>query len=421
MATLVGASQQELLKDIEDEGKKVTTPTFVRLMGTPAVDLKACIPQIKKAGIDLPDNVTLLIEPEALIDAQCEDIFTLETFQNLILHSYRNSKAFLLARVMTIDTNFEGQTSAKCYWSDYAAHHINKVLYRTQLEQNLLHRMRCRNPLNNMPIVGRVHYYAIMPNIVSQAHQDYERRSGLKLVLDTRPLPWELSQGNAQGNVSQVSMTLSDGSQQKSELKVFKMKHRKSLSETMLNIGDDKLLQLTAVLKEPQPELQPNMESYAREEEEIITYEAKYVGSDEDYMTSAEFRDIFSKQAVNPEDAQLFPLFSDNNFALPTFQSNGEATNDSGNATAAPRPRYTQTRRWKNLGGLLWIPPVNSVVCKGTGILDPFFFLFLTLLYVGGVVSLCIFIIPDIWAYVAGFCCALLWVVITLLFMAWPY
>ncbi|KNE66233.1 hypothetical protein AMAG_10472 [Allomyces macrogynus ATCC 38327] len=56
----------------------------------------------------------------------------------------------------------------KFYYSYYAAHHINKVLFRTQPEEGLLHRMKAKNPLNNMTIVGDVSYYRISP---SQAHQ----------------------------------------------------------------------------------------------------------------------------------------------------------------------------------------------------------------------------------------------------------
>ncbi|KAI8621350.1 hypothetical protein BC830DRAFT_1039243, partial [Chytriomyces sp. MP71] len=61
---------------------------------------------------------------------------------------------FLLARVVTVDP----QEETRFYYS-YSAHHINKVLFRTQPEEGLLHRMKAKNPLNNMVIIGDVHYY----------------------------------------------------------------------------------------------------------------------------------------------------------------------------------------------------------------------------------------------------------------------
>ncbi|KAF9102993.1 hypothetical protein BGX27_010787 [Mortierella sp. AM989] len=91
------------------------------------------------------------------LDALDEDPFTLDSFENLMrLHASKN-KDFILARVTTQDPNDEN----KLYHSYYGAHQINKVLFRTQPDEGLLHRMKARNPLNNMLVVGDVHYYII--------------------------------------------------------------------------------------------------------------------------------------------------------------------------------------------------------------------------------------------------------------------
>ncbi|KAJ3275961.1 hypothetical protein HDV01_006828 [Terramyces sp. JEL0728] len=101
-------------------------------------------------------------EPKLLVDvldAENEDPFTLESLTSLIeLHSEKDLD-FILARVTTVDPD----DSDRFYYSYYAAHHINKVLFRTQPEEGLLHRMKAKNPLNNMTIVGDVHYYVIKP------------------------------------------------------------------------------------------------------------------------------------------------------------------------------------------------------------------------------------------------------------------
>ncbi|KAJ3258493.1 hypothetical protein HK103_003615 [Boothiomyces macroporosus] len=99
---------------------------------------------------------TLLVD---VLDAENEDPFTLESLKSLIeLHSEKDLD-FILARVTTVDPD----DPDRFYYSYYAAHHINKVLFRTQPEEGLLHRMKAKNPLNNMTIVGDVHYYVIKP------------------------------------------------------------------------------------------------------------------------------------------------------------------------------------------------------------------------------------------------------------------
>ncbi|KAJ3093815.1 hypothetical protein HDU97_008987 [Phlyctochytrium planicorne] len=92
-----------------------------------------------------------------VIDSLNEDPFTLETFEELVTLHANHGKDFVIARVTTVDPDDEN----RFYYSYYAAHHINKVLFRTQPEEGLLHRMKARNPLNNMLIVGDVYYYAI--------------------------------------------------------------------------------------------------------------------------------------------------------------------------------------------------------------------------------------------------------------------
>ena len=55
-------------------------------------------------------------------------------------HAEKN-KDFIVARVTTVDPHDE----QRFYYSYYAAHHINKVLFRTQPEEGLLHRMKAKN------------------------------------------------------------------------------------------------------------------------------------------------------------------------------------------------------------------------------------------------------------------------------------
>jgi Domain of unknown function (DUF5092) len=69
-----------------------------------------------------------------------------ETLMDLINMHVERGLDFILARVCTVDPNDD----AKFYYSYYAAHHINKALFRTEPELGLLHRMRARNvPTSN--------------------------------------------------------------------------------------------------------------------------------------------------------------------------------------------------------------------------------------------------------------------------------
>ncbi|KAI9346624.1 hypothetical protein BDR26DRAFT_800031 [Obelidium mucronatum] len=92
-----------------------------------------------------------------VIDSMDEDPFTLDSFERMIRAHALKGKDFLIARVATVDP----QDETRFYYSYYSAHHINKVLFRTQPEEGLLHRMKAKNPLNNMVIMGDVHYYSI--------------------------------------------------------------------------------------------------------------------------------------------------------------------------------------------------------------------------------------------------------------------
>ncbi|CAG8679666.1 22534_t:CDS:2 [Cetraspora pellucida] len=107
-------------------------------------------------------NVELSPKVTHLLDATIEDPFTLETFETLIQQHAEKDKDFILARVTTADPS----DNSKIYNSYYSGHQINKVLFRTQPEQGLLHRMKAKNPLNNMNIIGDVYYYVVKAETV---------------------------------------------------------------------------------------------------------------------------------------------------------------------------------------------------------------------------------------------------------------
>ena len=106
----------------------------------------------------------------SIIDAWDEECFTLEPFEFHIKSAVASHKEFILARVTTVHPG----DSSKMYHSHYSAFHINKVLFRTQHSQGLLHKMKAKNPLNNMPIVGDVLYFSVGQSELEEAWNDRE-------------------------------------------------------------------------------------------------------------------------------------------------------------------------------------------------------------------------------------------------------
>ncbi|CAG8500188.1 11265_t:CDS:2, partial [Acaulospora colombiana] len=124
-----------------------------------------------------PSNDDTEDDNDYFLDASTEDPFTLESFDTLIQQHAEKGKDFILARVTTADSSDESKT----YQSYYSAHHINKVLFRTQPDQGLLHRMKAKNPLNNMNIIGDVHYYAVKAESVRLTQQSFAKSSAMSI------------------------------------------------------------------------------------------------------------------------------------------------------------------------------------------------------------------------------------------------
>ncbi|KAI3644930.1 hypothetical protein MP228_011094 [Amoeboaphelidium protococcarum] len=98
------------------------------------------------------------------IDCEYEDSFCLETFGDLITQAEevepKGSKHFIIARVQTWDHKQPG----RAFYSYYHAHHLNKLLFQTQvyLDKKLIHRLHVMNPLTNTDIIGNVLYFIVV-------------------------------------------------------------------------------------------------------------------------------------------------------------------------------------------------------------------------------------------------------------------
>lgn len=214
-----------------------------------------------------------------VIDASNEDPFTLEQYSEIIKTCAAHNKDFILARVTTADPEDE----SRFYSSYYVAHHINKVLFRTQPEEGLLHRMKAKNPLNNMTIIGDVHYYRIKSHSSSLADK-------FRKVFQTKRLNtvYQKKRPSAEDvfdytTKTKESILISPGIQ----TKIISYRNEKH----SLSVEDWINSHCTSPLS-PDPRF----------------YEAEYYASDDDFLMKSSVRAYFRAQALEQNDALLFNL-----------------------------------------------------------------------------------------------------------------
>lgn len=101
--------------------------------------------------------------PEKIINfsGDEQEVFTLQTFNSLLKEYFHSSKTLIIAKVQAPNN------SGDIFDYFYSASELNKTLYKYERERRLLHRMKTRNPLNNMFIHDEVKYFAISPHMVS--------------------------------------------------------------------------------------------------------------------------------------------------------------------------------------------------------------------------------------------------------------
>ncbi|KAJ3126714.1 hypothetical protein HK098_007170, partial [Nowakowskiella sp. JEL0407] len=144
--------------------KNLQEQQFIRIVGKPKpysstahrTHRKKSIPSESTAAKPEDQKQKTTAHPEIQQTCKTTTATTIDSIDPII-DILDSGKDFIIARAKTDDPN----DSSRSYYSYYAAHNINKVLFRTQPEEGLLHRMRAKNPLNNMTIIGDVHYYVV--------------------------------------------------------------------------------------------------------------------------------------------------------------------------------------------------------------------------------------------------------------------
>lgn len=220
------------------------------------------------------------------IDATAHESFTLEEMRVLVLNYKKKNKDFLLARVTTQDV--EDKTIFYNFY--YAASEINRILFRYEPSRHLLHRMKVKNPLNNMYIIGQVYYYKITPHEADKAIVNY-----LYNAKKDKDAPKK-----AFSAIFRKKMDFFSSERKR------KSKDSMDITESPKDIKDAQGISPREVIEKLlKGEVQiPEVADKKRR----IQYCAKYFASDDDFLIKQETREYFKRNALEPEDDFLYDL-----------------------------------------------------------------------------------------------------------------
>ena len=407
------ASSQLSLPHGNGQGKKGLS--LVRLLNAPRIEVCTTEPEQAQSEV----RIVVKNDMDAIMfDASEEDTFTLDSFETLI-HTYRPlSKAFLLARVITVDPS----QPEHLYYSYYSAHHLNKVLFRTEPEKGLLHRMKSRNPLNNLVISGDVHYFAVQPDAVDRALVRFEAEMERRMIVKS----FKDSNGPALIPIIR-SQKHHRSTSDPTEYKVVRG-NAKDLAGNVFQQSTQSLLEGSKVI----PAL-PKDNSLVRPNIPIV-YEAVYFASDEDFLRTKEVREYFRANSLRPEDHMLFPLFRNihsgaNNPPVYVIGPDGQPIrartgpntyDDQDEDGVQGTGRIPRTGRgWRNAFGLINLHPGLSISATRTGVIPMQSVFYLVFFYGLGAFVIINFLIPEEFLYLGIFFAILFFLLIFVFLVEW--
>ncbi|KAF9764695.1 hypothetical protein NGRA_0349 [Nosema granulosis] len=245
------------------------------------------------------------------LDANSVETFTLDEFRSIILECRSKDVDFIVARVTTPDP-YDQSTLYNFY---YAGSEINRVLFRFETDRRLLHRMKVRNPLNNMYILGQVYYYKITVDEIDKAIVDYYFRN-------------------------------SSDEKRKNKLKAFSAVFRSS-SETQKKIpkqdsitkdANDSICSSSSWYVDSPEEKNPKeiIEKIRKgdiqlgpiTEDKLLVYNAYYFANDDDFLMHTEIREYFRRNTLDKDDDFLFEIDRTQNDFFALLESGEEEENE---------------------------------------------------------------------------------------------
>lgn len=250
------------------------------------------------------------VEMEEL-DANTVETFTLDEFRSIIIDCRKKNIDFIVARVTTPDP-YDQTTLYNFY---YAASEINRVLFRFESDRRLLHRMKVRNPLNNMYILGQVYYYKVSVDEIDQAIVNYyftntaleRRRSKLKAFSAVfRPVSESLRKRSSGAMRSKEANDDSICSTSK----YTELERGQKPKDVIEQIGLGKI------------QLEPV------DDQKKLLYNAYYFASDDDFLMQSEVREYFRRNTLDKDDDFLFEIDRTQNDFFALLESTDEDENE---------------------------------------------------------------------------------------------
>lgn len=230
-----------------------------------------------------------------VIDSDEVEPFTLESFKKNVLDMRRLSKDYILARVTTTDPN----NAALMYNYYYSAIEINKLLFKYETDRHLLHRMKVRNPLNNMYIMGQVYYYKVTPQDVDQGIYEYDN-----------PCEKGASKMARKAFSAIVSVPDCADNHDNNEPKSKECFDVKTTSKDLF-------------YREPRQKMGGSGDK--------MRVRARYFATDSDFLVKSQVREYFKQNVANKEDYFIFELERTQNDFLALLDS-PESSEDGGTA-----------------------------------------------------------------------------------------
>ncbi len=238
------------------------------------------------------------------IDANECETFTLEEFKKLVIAYRRKNKDFIIARVTTPDPT--DQTVFYNFY--YSASDLNRVLFRLSHDRRSLHRMKVKNPLNNMYIVGQVFYYKISVANIDKGIVDYflandneKKRSkrAFSAVFNKYNLPY------SENNSEERSKDCSD----------IPEKNYTDLEKSYSDILED--------IKQGNIEIPQGISKNRK-----LKYQAEYFANDEDFLLKGDIRKYFQKNLLERDDEFIYELEQTENDLMVLLDDNNESDED---------------------------------------------------------------------------------------------
>lgn len=239
------------------------------------------------------------------VDGNTTETFTLEEFRNIIIDCRLKNIDFLIGRVTTPDP-YDNSTLYNFY---YAASEINKSLFKFESDRRLLHRMKVRNPLNNMFILGQVYYYKITLEDVDKSLIEYFFKNN---VVNKRK--------NKIKAFSAIFRTKT--------METKEMQHTKDANDSISSnssVDSTSEMPIKEILKNCKVDLLPQKE-ISREKK--LIHRARFFATDDDFLMQSEIRDYFRRNTLDKDDEFLFEIDRGQNDFFALLESGSEEENE---------------------------------------------------------------------------------------------